>query len=85
MKHHSPTPLSENEKQSFAFSKPKKVVKVKKTLKRVGERKKRRIAQHGTETELFREIWNERTHYCEECGAYIYTFSHYCFHHIEGK
>jgi len=67
MKHHSPTPLSETEKQSLAFPKPKKIVKEKRGLKRVGERKKRRIAKYGTETDLFIEIWNERPHYCEEC------------------
>jgi hypothetical protein len=82
---HSPTPLSESEKNSFAFPKPKKIVKEKKGLKRVGERKKRRIAEHGTESELFKRIWNEKAPYCIDCGSYIHQMSHHCFHHVKPK
>lgn len=33
-----------------------------------GKRTKERILQNGTETELFRKIWDERPHVCEQCG-----------------
>lgn len=85
MKHHSPTPLSAIEKASFAYPKPKKIVKIKKVLKRVGDRKKRRIAKYGTETELFERIWKTRSHICEECLEYLPEYSHYLFHHIKPK
>ena len=86
MKHHSPTPLSENEKQSFAFPKPKHIVKVKRGLRRVGERKKRRITKYGTETEFFREIWETMPDkYCNDCLVHLREFSPYYFHHVKPK
>jgi len=37
------------------------------------------------ELDLFKEIWQERPHFCEECNQYIWEFSHYNFHHIKTK
>lgn len=34
-------------------------------------RKKRRIAELWTESEVFLEIWNERLHKCEDCWRNI--------------
>lgn len=45
---------------------------IKKTpLKQIGERKKRRISEYGTESDFFVRIWNERVEagmiWCDEC------------------
>lgn len=48
-------------------------------------RKVRRIEKHGTESELFIRIWNERPHNCETCGRYITEPKAHNFDHVIGK
>lgn len=39
-----------------------------KPIAQIGKKKKARILEEGSEVDLFRKIWNERQHFCEECG-----------------
>lgn len=67
--------------------KPQKVVKQKKEpkktplkkptkpIKQIGERKKRRISEYGTESDHFRRVWEARVEHgdiwCEVCGEEV--------------
>ena len=49
---------------------PKKSVettKKRKPIPKISEKKKKRIKEQGSETELFKKIWNERPHKCQKC------------------
>lgn len=41
--------------------------------------------QKKWQVELFREIWEERNHYCEVCWNHIQEPKTYCFAHILSK
>ena len=57
----------------------------KKPIKKISDKKKKRLKENGSEAELFRKIWNERQHYCEICGVIIQEPKPECFSHILGK
>lgn len=59
--------------------------KRKKPIQQVGERTKRRVAENGTETQLFEGIWETREHACEMCHAQIPEALAHCFAHRLGK
>ena len=50
------------------LKKPVKTAKPKKPIAKISEKKKKRIKEQGSETDLFKKIWNERPHQCEKCG-----------------
>jgi hypothetical protein len=47
--------------------KPQKTLKPKKPIAKISEKKKKRIKEQGSEVDLFKKIWSERTHLCEKC------------------
>lgn len=52
--------------------KPEKTAKPKKPIAKISEKKKKRIKEQGSETDLFREIITDRGElYCEVCGKHI--------------
>lgn len=72
------------EKSSLAFPKPipkekKKPKPLKKTplpppkkrIAQIGKKRRERIDSGGSETEVFKTIWNNRPHWCEQCGVII--------------
>ena len=61
---------------------PKKEKKKPVPLKRTAIKKN---YKPSGELKMFQEIWNERNHICESCGASLYEFGHELFHHIKGK
>ena len=71
-------------KSSLAFPKPQPKEKKKpkplkrsplppptKPLAQMGKKRKERILTEGSETDMNREIWNTRPHWCEQCGVII--------------
>lgn len=42
-----------------------------KPIPKISEKKKKRLKENGSESDLFRKIWEERPHYCEICGTMI--------------
>ncbi len=59
--------------------------KVRKPIPKIGKRTKERISEHGTESELFAKIWNDRPHACEECGKTITEPRAHNFDHVIPK
>jgi hypothetical protein len=49
-------------------AKPQETTKPKKPIAKISEKKKKRIKEQGSEVDLFRKIWSERPHICEQCG-----------------
>lgn len=37
------------------------------------------------ELRVFREMWNNQKHVCQDCGTFLTEFSHSLFHHIKSK
>lgn len=70
--------LKQTEKKPKAEKAPPKPLQRKTPLPRptkpiaqIGKKKKLRILEEGSEVDLFRGIWMDRLHFCEECGEEI--------------
>ena len=57
----------------------------KKPIPKISEKKKKRLKENGSESDLFRKIWEERPHYCEICGTMIPEPKPESFAHRLGK
>lgn len=78
--------LSPNDKKLVKTQeKGVKTAKPKKPIAKISEKKKKRIKEQGSETELFKQIWNERPHQCEKCGYVLREPKPHNFDHIEPK
>lgn len=62
-----------------------KPVKKSKPINVVWKTKKRRIAQFGSEKDLFLEVWNERKHECVKCSKKLHEPKSHNFSHIKSK
>jgi len=65
--------------------KREKTAKPKKPIKKISDKKKKRIKEEGSEVDLFKKIWNERLHQCENCGYILKNPKAHNFDHIEPK
>lgn len=53
-------------------------------IKQVSDKKKERLSKYS-EKDLFKEIWNEREHICEECWKFLKEAKAHNFDHIIPK
>lgn len=51
----------------------------------VSDKKKERLANWWSEKDLFKEIWEERPHICEECWKTLKEAKAHNFSHIKSK
>lgn len=64
--------------------------KKKKRISPIGQKKKQRIKENGTEKDFFHEVWKSRAdehgrHWCEVCGVEITEPKSWCFAHKLSK
>ncbi len=57
----------------------------KKPMKQISDKRKERILNWWSEKEVFREIWNERKHECENCWKVLKEAKAHNFDHIIPK
>jgi hypothetical protein len=60
-------------------------INIYKKIKQVSDKRKDRIKNWWSEKELFKEIWKEREHKCQECWVYIHEPKIFNFAHIKSK
>lgn len=79
-------------KKDFALSpkiaeKPKKEKeqKIQKPIPKISDKKKKRMSEEWTETDLFAKVWSERPHVCVECGKELKNPKPHNFDHIIPK
>lgn len=72
-------------KSSLAFGVSTSIKKDKKPIATIGKRTKERVKVNGTESDLFKHIWNTRPHFCEECGKSLQIPRPHNFDHVIAK
>lgn len=72
-------------KSSLAFGVSISTKKDRKPIATVGKRTKERVKVNGTESDLFKHIWNTRPHFCEICSDPIPEPKPECFSHRLSK
>lgn len=68
----------------LAFPKPWKKENKPKGIKKISDKKRERL-KNWWEKELFKEVWSERDHKCEECGKILREAKAHNFDHIIPK
>lgn len=61
----------------------KKLVKTQ--INPISDKKKERLKNWWSEKDLFKEIWEEREHKCNECWKYLQEAKAHNFSHIKSK
>lgn len=64
-----------------SLPKKEKPQKIPKPIPKISEKKKKRLKDEWSETELFLEIWWERSHSCVDCGKILNTPKAHNFDH----
>lgn len=55
-----------------------------KAVKKISDKRKKRLSEYS-EKDMFKEIWQERNHNCEECWKYLREAKAHNFSHIKSK
>lgn len=55
------------------------------SISRMSDKAKNRIRTNGSEVDLFKKVWSERPHQCEECGKVLNFARPHNFDHIKPK
>lgn len=61
------------------------MIKNKKPLKKISNKKRERLKKWESEKALFLAIWQSRWHFCEICGKQIHEPKSWCFAHRLSK